>query len=59
MGKSCHGVPADWLGTDGMYPFACYAAHQRPLSLSKNNRLCRPAKAHQQRICFCGTTNSP
>jgi len=36
MGKSCHGVPADWLGTDGMYPFACYAAHQRPLSLSKN-----------------------
>lgn len=20
---------------------------------------CRPAKAHQQRICFCGTTNSP
>ena len=22
-------------------------------------RLCRPAKAHQQRICFCGTTNSP
>ena len=39
LGKSCHGVPADWLGTDGMYPFACYAAHQRPLSLSKNNRL--------------------
>ena len=45
MGKSCHGVPADWLGTDGMYPFACYAAHQRPLSLSKNNRLCRPDKS--------------
>jgi len=20
MGKSCHGVPADWLDTDGMYP---------------------------------------
>ena len=40
-------------------PVACYAAHQRSLSLSSYNRLCRPAKAHQQRICFCGTTNSP
>ena len=37
VGEKCHGVPAARLDTDGMYPFACYAAHQRPLSLSKSN----------------------
>ncbi|WP_177576849.1 hypothetical protein [Hydrogeniiclostridium mannosilyticum] len=27
-GEKRHGVPAVWLGTDGMYPFACYAARR-------------------------------
>ena len=30
-------------------PVACYAAHQRPLSLSRNNRLCRPVTVHRFR----------
>lgn len=41
VGEKCHGVPAVWLGTDGMCPLAVYAAPPLScgLSLSKNNRL--------------------
>jgi len=49
IGEKRHGVPAVWLGIDGMYSFAVYAAPPLScgLSLSKSSRLYRPAKAYR------------
>ena len=55
-----HGVPAVWLDTDGMCPFALYCAGIiRRAFFVKEQQALSACENIPFAICFCRTTNSP